>query len=151
MSYYNGKKIGIGVYSSVEAADVDVNKLIDGSISEIKSKVMVIRYSAFSACHALAIADFSSVREIREQAFFKAYDLKALVLRDQQTVAQLYSIDALQDTKIYNKSGFIYVPRKLVSSYQNATNWSFYGAVFRPLEDYTVDGTADGDLDPSRI
>ena len=49
-------------------------------------------------------------------------------------------------------SGYVYVPSNLLSTYQAATNWSTLAAArWRALEDYTVDGTITGDLDPSKI
>ena len=40
---------------------------------------------------------------------------------------------------------------KLYEKYRNGTNWSTYAAQFRALEDYTVDGTITGELDPNKI
>jgi hypothetical protein len=44
---------------------------------------------------------------------------------------------------------YIYVPSNLVSNYSN--QWKDTGAQFRALEDYTVDGTITGELDPAKI
>ena len=55
------------------------------------------------------------------------------------------------------KDGYIYVPRALLSDtdetkdYRRATNWSTFATQFRALEDYTVDGTTTGELDPNKI
>ena len=46
---------------------------------------------------------------------------------------------------------YILVPRALVDSYKSANNWSTYSAQFKALEDYTVDGTTTGDLDPTKL
>lgn len=49
----------------------------------------------------------------------------------------------------------VFVPRDLIESYQTATNWSALYAtnpnVFQPLEDYTIDGTINGDIDMTKI
>jgi hypothetical protein len=56
-----------------------------------------------------------------------------------------------------DKDGYFYVPRALLSDddatkdYRRATNWATYASQFRALEDYTVDGTITGDLDPNKI
>jgi hypothetical protein len=56
-----------------------------------------------------------------------------------------------------DKDGYFYVPRALLSDddatkdYRRATNWSTYASQFRALEDYTVDGTITGALDPTKI
>lgn len=47
--------------------------------------------------------------------------------------------------------GHIYVPRALIEDYKVATNWSAYADQFRALEDYTVDGTVNGELDETKI
>jgi hypothetical protein len=44
-----------------------------------------------------------------------------------------------------------YVRRALVDEFKTATNWSTYADMYRALEDYTVDGTATGELDMSKI
>ena len=49
------------------------------------------------------------------------------------------------------KDGYIYVPRNMIETLSNATNWSAYASQLRALEDYTVDGTTTGDLDESKI
>jgi hypothetical protein len=46
---------------------------------------------------------------------------------------------------------YIYVPSTLVDSYKTASNWSSVASRFRALEDYTVDGTTTGELDPNKI
>ena len=57
----------------------------------------------------------------------------------------------LKNTPIASGTGYIYVPAALVDSYKAATNWSNFAAQFRALEDYTVDGTTTGALDPTKI
>lgn len=44
-----------------------------------------------------------------------------------------------------------YVRRALVDEFKNATNWSAYADMYRALEDFSVDGTATGELDMSKI
>jgi hypothetical protein len=79
--------------------------------------------------------------------------LETLILRS-ETMCTLANY-ALNSTKIFNGTGYVYVPRALIESYQVATNWSKAYAknanVFRALEDYTVDGTLTGALDESKI
>ena len=51
-------------------------------------------------------------------------------------------------------AGYFYFPRDLVASYKTATNWKGWSnkdTRFRALEDYTVDGTVTGALDPTKI
>ena len=44
------------------------------------------------------------------------------------------------------KDGYIYVPRAMVDTLKSATNWSAYADQIRALEDYTLDGTTNGEL-----
>lgn len=79
--------------------------------------------------------------------------LATLILRS-ETMCTLSNY-ALNSTAIFNGNGHVYAPRALVESYQTATNWkTAHGKnadTFRALEDYTVDGTITGDLDPNKI
>lgn len=48
-------------------------------------------------------------------------------------------------------NSYFYVRSSLVDEFKGATNWATYADLFRPLEDYTVDGTASGELDMSKV
>lgn len=83
--------------------------------------------------------------------------LKSLILRS-ETIVPLSSANVLNYTPIGNKQdGYVYVPRSLLSDddstkdYRMATNWVSVASQFRALEDYTVDGTIMGELDPTKI
>lgn len=52
-------------------------------------------------------------------------------------------------TKIGSGSGYFYVPASLLDNYKSV--YSSYANQFRALENYTVDGTVTGALDPSKI
>lgn len=43
-------------------------------------------------------------------------------------------------------TGYIYVPSALVSAYKAANNWSLFSNSIRAIEDYSDDGTVDGDI-----
>lgn len=77
--------------------------------------------------------------------------LIALILRLTDNIWTLSNTNALSTTPIAEGTGYIYVPDALKATYQAATNWSTYSAQFRSLEDYTVDGTTTGALDPTKI
>ena len=53
------------------------------------------------------------------------------------------------------KTSLATLPRDLISTYQSAANWAtLYAAhsdMFRPLEDYTVDGTTTGAIDWDKV
>lgn len=87
---------------------------------------------------------------------FSGFKLKNLVLRKTGAVCSLSSGSYIDSSSPIKKgSGYVYVPRALISTYQTATNWStIYTAnpnVFRAIEDYTVDGTLTGRMDWARM
>ena len=105
----------------------------------------------FLSCSALEIADLGVTKHSSAfQTFVGCTSLKALVLRG-NTVATLDGSSYLSNTLIGSGTGYIYVPRALLSDYASATNFSNFAEQFRALEDYTVDGTITGDLDESKI
>ena len=121
-----------------------------------------IGIDAFYHCRALTIASFSSTVEVFPYAFEDCNRLTALILRS-ETICTLKNTNAFSKcyhilgtkNSTYNpngdKDGYIYVPSALIDSYKAAANWSTYAAQFRALEDYTVDGTTTGELDPNKI
>lgn len=126
-------------------------QIIGRTITEIVDDLATtIGINAFYACKELAKADFMFVTNIEQWAFNECTDLYAFVLRS-QNMCTLQNTNALLNTAISQNKGYIYVPRALVDTYKAATNWSTYAAQFRALEDYTVDGTITGELDPTKI
>ena len=105
---------------------------------------------AFQNCSALISADFPALTYIGTYTFSGCSALTALILRNDADVS-LQSTNALSGTPIANGTGYIYRPAARVDTDKAATNWSTYAAQFRALEDYTVDGTITGELDPNKI
>lgn len=112
----------------------------------------ITKIGKFILSHAasLEVVDVPNVSFLAQYALYKSAALTALVLR-YNTVATLENTNALGQSGIANGTGYIYVPSDLVDSYKSATNWSTYANQFRALEDYTVDGSTDGELDASKI
>ena len=161
----------------IQAGGGDIDALIERSITEISSNVTSIGTYAFSDCTQLTAADFPVATSIGDYAFrncskltaadfpaatsigrYAFYDcskLTVFVLRS-EVVVTMSNKNALSNTPIASGTGYIYVPRALLSDtdetkdYRRATNWSTYAAQFRALEDYTVDGTTTGELDPTK-
>ena len=98
----------------------------------------------------------STVTQIGGYAFAYCSKLTTLILRG-ETMPKLAATDSFDSTPIRSGTGYIYVPRALLSDddatkdYRRATNWSNLANQFRALEDYTVDGTITGELDPTKI
>ena len=147
--------------------------ILDGSVTEYKDNIVTkigsrafsfcnaLRYvncpnattvetEGFRECSSLEIADFASLTSVGDCAFLLCSNLKALVLRS-SVMCTTYSGNDLNNTPIKEGAGYIYVPSALVDSYKSATNWSNHSSKFRALEDYTVDGTTTGELDPTKI
>ena len=161
----------------IQAGGGDIDALIERSITEISSNVTSIGTYAFSGCLQLTAADFPVATSIGNSAFRNCSKLTAadfpaatsigsyafrdcskltvFVLRS-EVVVTLSNKNALSNTPIASGTGYIYVPRALLSDtdetkdYRRATNWSTYANSFRALEDYTVDGTVTGELDPAK-
>lgn len=128
-----------------------LDALIDRSITEISSSSATsIGDSAFDSCSALTTADFPVAATIGDSAFASCSKLKSLLLRG-NNVCTLSGTNTFSSTPISSGTGYIYVPSSLIKQYKAATNWSAYSAQFRALEDYTVDGTITGELDPAKI
>ena len=150
-----------------------LNALIDRSITEISSSSATsigsyafyfcvalttadfpvatsIGSYAFYFCHALTTADFPVATSIESNAFRSCNKLKSLLLRG-NNVCTLSNTNAFGSTPIASGTGYIYVPSSLIEQYKAATNWSTYADHFRALEDYTIDGTVTGKLDPAKI
>lgn len=109
--------------------------------------------SSLTSCTALKYVDLPKCTSIVNYGLRNNGQLATLILRS-ETMCTLSNY-ALNGTKIWNGTGHVYVPRALMTSYQTATNWKTIHAknanAFRALEDYTVDGTITGALDPTKI
>lgn len=98
----------------------------------------------------IEVLDLPVATNIAITSFYNA-NLSTLILRNESTVCSLYNPGVFYNTPIAQGTGYIYVPRALIEDYKVAANWSTYADQFRVLEDYTVDGTAIGKLDETKI
>ncbi len=79
------------------------------------------------ACKQLAFCDIGSQVGINANAFANCYSLETLVLRKTESACVLSNVSAFLNTPMRgydNKTGTVYVPQALISSYQTASNWS---------------------------
>jgi hypothetical protein len=135
--------------------DAVTDALLEGTLTEFKDNVISsLAYCSFSHCKSLHLLDVPNVTLIKAYALgvtaTNCCNITQLILRG-STVCSLASTNAFKGTPISKGTGYIYVPRALIDSYKNATNWSTFVNQFRALEDYTVDGTITGELDESKI
>lgn len=112
-------------------------------------KVTELSLFSFEICGALEKVDLPVCIHFAQYALDDCANVRALILRSNS----LCTIDASNalPSSIKAGTGYVYVPRALVNSYKTAANWSTYANQFRALEDYTVDGTITGELDPNKI
>jgi hypothetical protein len=103
---------------------------------------------AFNAS-GLEVADFPVLNWLDGQSM-SGTNLKVLVLRRNKT-AGVGNGTVIEGTPIANGFGIILVPSALISEYRSATNWAVHSAQFRVLENFTKDGTINGELDWNKI
>lgn len=91
--------------------------------------------SAFYSCSNLATLSFPKATSIGIYAFRYCYNLKSLYLTG-SSLCTLNGSNAFSSTPIGGYStkagtyGSIYVPASLLTSYQNATNWTYFSSRF---------------------
>lgn len=112
-------------------------------------KATSVGNSALTNSKSLKYVDLPKCTAIANYGLRNNSLLETLILRS-ETMCTLSNY-ALNSTKIANKTGYVYVPSALIESYKVATNWSKMSTQFRALEDYTIDGTINGELDESKI
>lgn len=111
---------------------------------------------AFAYCLEIDTIDMPKAKSISTYAFSSCAKLKTIILRA-GSVATLANTTALYYTPFASTGtgGILYVPAALVDSYKAANRWSTIlsrsNNQIRALEDYTVDGTVAGELDPNKI
>ena len=118
----------------------------------------------FRNCTALKNVDLPQVKDIRKQyafekctaleridlplcthigvgtsyaccAFRACSSLSVAILRS-STMCKLDDVSDFSDTPISKGTGYIYVPKALIESYQAHEKWSTYANQFRAIEDY---------------
>ena len=134
-----------------------VNTYYGDSISIVMPSVLKVGENSFQSSYILYY-DFPKIESIGNQAFQYTRGAVTLIIRNTEKMCTLAKATRLFDAGSGWKDGtYIYVPKKFLSDddstmdYRRATNWVTYAAIFRALEDYTVDGTTTGELDPNKI
>lgn len=119
------------------------------ALSHTSSSYYALEY-LFSTCRAIQKIDLGNNSTTFNNRFDRycfngCTKLKALILRWNNVVINSAS-NNLTSSGIASGTGYIYVPSSLVSSYQAASNWSTYSSQIRAIEDYSSDGTVNGDI-----
>lgn len=90
----------------------------------------------FNGCTSLKKVDIGEkLASIDGNTFYNCSSLEALIIR-KPTLCKLSSTTAFNGSLINSGSGYIYVPKALLSEYQAATNWVRLKNQFRAIEDY---------------
>lgn len=99
------------------------------------------RQYAFEKCTALEKIDLPVCTHIGVGtsyaccAFRSCSSLSVAILRS-TTMCELDDTSVFSDTPISKGTGYIYVPKALIESYQAHEKWSVYANQFRAIEDY---------------
>lgn len=131
----------------------------------VTTNVITFAY-AFDNCKVIKTIDISyynvSSTVNSDRLCYNCYSLTALIIRgfganytlNRDALEGCYHLTGTVNAT-YNPNGdkdcYIYVPSSMVSTLKNATNWSVHASQIRALEDYTVDRTVNGDLDPDKV
>lgn len=107
--------------------------------------------NTFGNCKSLKIADVGKVSNLISTVFGNCSALKVVVLRKTDGICTLSNVNNFTGTPIADGTGYVLVPRKKISTYQSAVNWTTLNPVYKAVEDYTVDGTTTGDLDRTKL
>lgn len=121
-----------------------------GAEKIILPKLETIGPRCFNMLGSLKMVDFSCLKEIPSYSFLSCNMLIAMVMRS-ETLCVRRDNNSLTGKFINDGSCRFYVPRALVESYKTAANWSKFANQFRPLEDYTLDGTISGELNETKL
>ena len=105
----------------------DIDALIDGSITEIKSSAASLKDYAFAYCSRLATAEFSNVTYVGIGAFGYCTHLTAVIIKASQIPnISMNAGGPFYASGIASGTGYIYVPDDLVDDYKAAEGWSTY-------------------------
>lgn len=131
--------------------------LCTGLVSAKFDKVGSITTYGLRGCTKLKIVEFGAITNIGVNVFLDSSSLETVIIRTTSKICALSNTNSFNGTPIASGTGYVYVPRMWLSDddskkdYRRTNNWSTYASQFRALEDYTVDGTITGALDPTKI
>ncbi len=137
-----------------------LDEYFSGSLKRIviKAQSADVPESFFAVCEGLEYVDFASEKAptaFRTECFIDCYNLDTIVIRGSDVIPSIG--DATFSATPFDVGvGYLYVPRTMYQSYEEdrGEGWINYrpaNMTIRILEDYTVDGTIWGELDPAKI
>lgn len=141
----NVETIGLSAFSNCAAlASINIPKLKSVPTTGFNNtrfesisipNVTSINMNGFNDCINLKKVDLYNINKISTAAF-KNSALDTLIIRREDAVPTLNSVNAFEGTPIINGDGYIYVPTSMIDSYKSATNWATFGAQIRAIEEY---------------
>lgn len=125
--YNNSMEIANSIAVRASTGDGDIDTLVDRSITDIKSSVIIIGNYAFAYCNQLLTAEFSNVTVVGMGAFAYCTKLSTVIIRGSQipTIATGAGSPFFA-SPIALGTGYIYVPDELVDNYKATEGWSTY-------------------------
>lgn len=123
-------------------------------LAGLKSSSSYDMKNNFQNCASLVKADLGSYANANDCRFHTAVfgtcsSLTTLILRF-PSVPSMYNVAAnnFGSTPLISGTGFVYVPKSLIDSYKNggSTKWGAFSTQYRAIEDYSSDGTVDGEI-----
>lgn len=107
--------------------------------------VYVYDQDVFYGCSNLTKARLKPTMGVGARVFSGCRSLTTLVLLSESLIV-LDDTNAFESTPIASGTGYIYVRKSLVDSFKAANKWSTYASQIRAIEDYSDDGTVNGDI-----
>lgn len=126
-NYSNDRVEDVGAYAFYECNSLVTAKFANATL---------IWNNAFENCNYLTTVDLGSATVIAFRAFRWCSKLTTLILRRTDMMCVLNDTNALSYTEIEDGTGYIYVPRALLSEYKADDDWKTYANQFRAIEDY---------------
>lgn len=118
--------------------------LADTYVSEVWGVELYVQ-EVFCNCSVLAKVRLKPTKGIGASTFSGCKALKTLILLSESLIG-LGNTNAFTNTPIASGTGYIYVRKSLVDSFKTADKWSTYANQIRAIEDYSDDGTVNGDI-----
>lgn len=114
-----------------------VSALYGAGITETDfSAVESVEQNSLRNCAQVTRLDFPSLKYINGTNCFNGCSKLATLILRSETMVAMTAANSLYNTLIAGGTGYIYVPRALVSAYQADTVWGGYSAQLRAIEDY---------------
>lgn len=114
---------------------IDDNSLVFDCSNNFKLILPVTtEISGFSDCKNLVTVDLYCATMLGLMAFGVCDQLETLIIRTSEVCTM--GLMALINTPIMMKRGYVYVPKSLVETYKDATNWTKIADQIRAIEDY---------------